>query len=170
MENNRRDFIKKSAALAALSVTGAGAVASVAKQTNETPVTRNLVKDAGMHLCEAYFDGPEARKVTLNKQLGVLGAVGRMSPNTFGSDLKPWDLNGIQAVKEGWEKLGLTMRVIEGDMVMGNKIKLGLPGRDEEIANFITLVQNIGKAGINIICYNWMPVSCCERYNTTGRG
>lgn len=43
-------------------------------------------------------------------------------------------------------------------LAAGEKTKLGLEGRDEEIANFIELMRNLQKVGIDTICYNWMPV------------
>ncbi|HEY5562572.1 MAG TPA: mannonate dehydratase, partial [Clostridiaceae bacterium] len=39
-----------------------------------------------------------------------------------------------------------------------DKIKLGLPGREEELKDVITLIENMGKLGIGVYCYNWMPV------------
>jgi mannonate dehydratase len=54
--------------------------------------------------------------------------------------------------------VGLKFNVIEGPPSLGEKTKLGLQGRDEEISNFITLMKSLSKAGIDVICYNWMPV------------
>lgn len=74
-------------------------------------------------------------------------------------DARPWDQETIKAVKEAWEKQGLKLRVIEGPPSPGEKTKLGLEGRDEEIANFITFMRNLKQYGdIDTICYNWMPV------------
>ena len=36
---------------------------------------------------------------------------------------------------------------------------LGLPGRDEQIAHMQTTIRNMGKAGIPILGYHWMPNS-----------
>jgi mannonate dehydratase len=164
MKDNRREFIKKSASLAATLSFG-GTVVSAADIRNITDERAKQVKaqatyarDAGMHLCEAYFAGMEERKIALTKQLDVLGAVGGINAKLAGPDAKPWDYNAIKATVDAWDKVGLKLRVIEGPPSLGEKTKLGLDGRDEEIANFITFMKNLSKAGIDTICYNWMPV------------
>jgi mannonate dehydratase len=152
MKNSRRNFIKKSTSLAALTV---GGIANVKADAN--PLI--LSKDAGMQLCEAYFSGMNEQKIALTKQLDVLGAVGGISPGMAGlKEVKPWELTAVKAVKEAWEKVGLSLKVIEGPPSLGEKTKLGLAGRDEEITNFITLMKNLSQVGIDTICYNWMPV------------
>ncbi len=40
--------------------------------------------------------------------------------------------------------------------VAANQIKLGLPGRDEEIANYCAALEAMGKVGITMCCYNFM--------------
>lgn len=37
-------------------------------------------------------------------------------------------------------------------------IKIGSPEREKYIANYITSLENLGKAGITTVCYNFMPV------------
>jgi len=158
MENSRRDFIKKSTSLAALTVGGLTSVQ--AKATDERGRKDPArPKDAGMQLCEAYFYGMEEQKIALSRQIDVLGAVGGINPAMVGlKDVNPWESRAVVAVKEAWQKVGLNLRVIEGPPGLGDKTKLGLPGRDEEIAHFITLMKNLTQAGIDTICYNWMPV------------
>ena len=161
METSRRTFIKKSTSLAALTVTTGLSEKFHAEGLNpkENPSTVSLAKDAGMQLCEAYFSGMNEQKIALTKQLEVVGAVGGISPAMAGlKDVKPWELTAVKAVKEAWDKVGLKLRVIEGPPSLGEKTKLGLEGRDEEIANFITLMKNLAQVGIDTICYNWMPV------------
>lgn len=163
MKENRRDFIKKSASLAAaLSVGGTPVSASkirdiVDQKTEETKVQTAYARDAGMQMCEAYFAGMEERKVALTKQMDVLGAVAGISPKLMNADAKPWEFGAIKSNVDAWKKVGLTLRVIEGPPSLAEKTKLGLEGRDEEIANFITFMKNLSKAGIDTICYNWMP-------------
>jgi mannonate dehydratase len=38
-----------------------------------------------------------------------------------------------------------------------------LPGRDEEIAEFKQLITNLGKAGVSLLCYSWMPEDDAQR-------
>ncbi|NLG51356.1 MAG: mannonate dehydratase, partial [Chloroflexi bacterium] len=52
---------------------------------------------------------------------------------------------------------GLTLSVLER-IHIPDRVKLGLPGRDEDIDNFCQSLRNMGAAGIPILCYNWMAV------------
>jgi len=45
---------------------------------------------------------------------------------------------------------------VESHPVAAEKIKLGLPGRDEEIANYCTVIKALGEVGIPMCCYNFM--------------
>ncbi|OOQ59405.1 mannonate dehydratase [Mucilaginibacter pedocola] len=163
MKDNRRDFIKKGASLAAALSFG-GTAASAANSEAYKQGIKNakrqsaLVRDAGMQFCESYFFGMNPQKIALTKQMDVLGAVAGIHAAHAGANAKPWELDTIKANVKAWENVGLKLRVIEGPPSLGEKTKLGLAGRDEEIANFITFMKNLSKAGIDTICYNWMPV------------
>jgi mannonate dehydratase len=183
MKNNRREFLKKSTAMAALSVAGIGSSASGllgshafdSTASARTSGSKEYTQDAGIKLCFAYFAGIEAeqRKIQFGRQLNVLGAVGGINPASVGlPDAKPWELEAVKAVKNAWEKTGLRLEVIEGPPALSEKTKLGLDGRDEEISNFIKFMKNLSKTGISVICYNWMPVIGWVRttVDRTGRG
>jgi mannonate dehydratase len=155
VKNTRRRFIKQSASLAALSVT---------RQPAEVPTQLDIAresysKDGGIQFCLAHFYGMDKRRIELSKQLQVMNAVGGINARALGlADVNPWDYKAIMAVKEAWAKEGLTFRVVEGPPALYEKTKLGLDGRDQEIENFISFIGNLAKAGIDTICYNWMPV------------
>jgi mannonate dehydratase len=185
MNNSRRNFIKKSAAISALSVagvcTGAPGIFDPGESTGEVKAKKSGTKktgytpDAGIKMCFAYFRGidDESRKIEFAKQLNVLGAVGGINPRMAGlNNVKSWDYEAVSAVKNAWEKTGLKLEVIEGPPALSERTKLGLEGRDEEISNFITFMKNLSKAGINTVCYNWMPVISWARTTSDrpGRG
>ncbi len=90
----------------------------------------------------------------LAKQAGVDLAVGGLP-----ADLKPGenlcDLASLTRMKASYENGGFKLVVIEARPPL-NKAKRGLPGRDEEIATVCTLLENMGKLGIPVWCYEWM--------------
>jgi mannonate dehydratase len=163
MADSRRNFIKKSASLTALSTLGL-------RKINATPL--GYARDASIELCLAYFYGLQERKIELSKQMGVLGAVSPSSPGMAGlRDVNPWEYEGLLAVKEAFAKRGLQWKVLEGTPPL-DKAKLGVEGKDEQIDNFITLMRNMKRIGLDTICYNWMPVISWARtdFEKVGRG
>jgi mannonate dehydratase len=179
MKNNRRDFIKKTTTLvSAISVGGVGAAIASAPNINTKGSTgesmHTAAKDAGMVLSEAYFSGMDERRIAFMKQMDVFGAVGGINPKLSGlTDAEAWDPKALTANKEAWQQAGLHLNVIEGPASLGTKTKLGLAGKDEEIANFITFMKNLKQyGGIDVICYNWMPVVSWYRtqMDKPGRG
>jgi mannonate dehydratase len=185
MKNDRREFIKKTSVLAALSIAGVSSSGSGIIDIAEIKEKQargglqgkktGYIQDAGIKMCFAYFAGIEAekRKIEFGKQLNILGAVGGINPGMVGlNNVNAWDYEAVDAVKNAWGKAGLKLEVIEGPPALSEKTKLGLDGRDQEIGNFVTLMKNLSKAGIDVICYNWMPVIGWARTTNdrTGRG
>lgn len=174
MKDNRRDFIKKSASLAAaLSIGGISAAVSHPLITGpkSAAALKNIAKDAGMEMSCAYFGGMNKQLVELSKQMGVHGAVAGIDLRVAGlSGVQPWEYKAIAGVKDTWKKVGLNYNVVEGPPSLGEKTKLGLEGRDEEIDNFITFMKNLKKAGVDVICYNWMPVLGWLRTDMAAKG
>ena len=160
MKDNRREFIKKGSTLAAAMSIG-GISSSIPKpldQKKKASLIKPYVKDAGIKF--AFLMGPTSPKVPFAKQLGVGYAVS----GTIRPDLKPWDPKAIIATKEAWDKEGIKWAVVEGPPSLHTQTKFGLSGKDEEISNFITLMKNLKQyGGVDIICYNWMPLNSLAR-------
>ena len=92
----------------------------------------------------------------LAKQAGVDWAVGGLPfGEPFNGPDAPWDYLPLLRMKQRYESGGFNLAVIEARPPL-NKAKRGLPGRDEEIATVCTLIENMGKLGIPVWCYEWM--------------
>lgn len=101
--------------------------------------------------------GSEKDTVTLEqiKQIpNVVGVVPALHNLPAG---EAWTLDDIMKMKSEIEKAGLTMECIESVNVHED-IKIGLPTRDKYIENYKTSIRNLAKAGVKVICYNFMPV------------
>ena len=68
-----------------------------------------------------------------------------------------WPLDMVMDMKHEIEAAGLTMECIESVNVHED-IKLGNENADKYIDNYIESIRNLGKAGVRVICYNFMPV------------
>ena len=103
------------------------------------------------------------------KQAGVDHVVGGFD-HSRGLDVPrdqlPWSYMNLVRYKTAYESGGFSFDVIEARPPM-NKIKLGLPGADEELEWVCDLIRSMGKLGIPVWCYEWMPVLNWTRTSTT---
>ena len=68
-----------------------------------------------------------------------------------------WPLDEILKLKKKITDAGLKFEVIES-VPVHEDIKLGLETRDKYINNYNESLRNLSKAGIKVVCYNFMPV------------
>lgn len=68
-----------------------------------------------------------------------------------------WSRESIAALKKQTEDAGLAFEVIES-VPVHEDIKLGKPTRDRYIENYCENLRRLGEAGIQCVCYNFMPV------------
>jgi len=91
----------------------------------------------------------------LARQAGIDLAVGGLPFD----DLRPGeglcDLDPLTRMQARYAEGGFKLAVIEARPPL-NKAKRGLPGRDAEIDMVCTLLENMGKLGIPVWCYEWM--------------
>jgi mannonate dehydratase len=93
------------------------------------------------------FSDPNLRQL---KQLGV-------------DDIVYYDMHGmpgsfeeLAAVQRRLARLGLRLAVIEGGPPI-DKIVLGKPDRDAQIDRYVSAIRHMGRLGIRVLCYNFMP-------------
>ncbi len=94
-------------------------------------------------------------KWTLARQLGVEYAVTKAAPKLSGR-AAPWDFESLRETCGRFREAGLKLYALEGDEFDMNRIKMGLPGRDEDIEHYQEMLRNMGKLGIELLCYNFM--------------
>ena len=99
-------------------------------------------------------------------QCGVTKVVGSLDLEHQLGDDPPWSYTSLLRVKQAYEARGFELAVIESRPPL-TKAKLGLDGRDEEIATVCELLESMGRLGIEVWCYEWMPVMNWLRTSTT---
>lgn len=113
-----------------------------------------LLKQCGVNTVVALLNGAE-------QDQRMYASVGGKDPGT--SDYhEPWGLEAIRRDQAIFDAEGFTVIAIEDTAPM-DKVRLGLPGRDEQIQNVITQIRAMGELGIPILCYNWMALASWGR-------
>ncbi len=77
---------------------------------------------------------------------------------------QPWDEASIVAMRDKVHAAGLAMEVIES-VPVHEEIKLGSPAREALIDNYCQTIRRLGKVGVKVVCYNFMPVFDWVRSN-----
>lgn len=101
--------------------------------------------------------GPGYDSVSLKQIRQIPGVTGVVSTLMGKQPGEIWTKGEILALKKEVEDAGLVLAGIES-VNISDDIKIGTEKREEHIANYITTLENLGKAGIHVICYNFMPV------------
>ncbi|MFD4022198.1 mannonate dehydratase [Streptomyces sp. NPDC058576] len=105
-----------------------------------------------MHIAE-YIRPGQDRLMRLMRQCGVDHAVLRLPEGPDGS--MPVDWETVRAAVRPVQEAGMRVEVLEPVPPM-DKVKQGLPGRDEEIARVHTLLHTMAALDIPLLCYNFM--------------
>ncbi|MCL2264869.1 MAG: mannonate dehydratase [Treponema sp.] len=101
--------------------------------------------------------GPGFDPVTLDKIRQVPGIYGVITTLYGVPAGEKWKKEDVLAVKKEVEDAGLVIAGIES-VNIHDSIKTGNSSRDKYIENYIDTLKVLGEAGINLVCYNFMPV------------
>lgn len=102
-----------------------------------------------------YGPGFDTVKLSQIKQIAGINGVITSLMNKAAGDL--WTKEDVQKLIKNVQDSELSIYGIESVNV-SDDIKIGTKKRDEHIQNYIHTLENLGELGINMICYNFMPV------------
>ena len=178
MKKNRRDFIKKTSAIAALSFGGIGAASAKLLKEDDA-----LLNPRDKIVQWPLAEGPGTPKIVLGcplnadvKQMRRLKQIGVNHVSTGGwtnqealSNPKPWKINELQGYMNKFKENGLTL--INLMHPVGINIVLGREGRDAEIEIFKESLRVASVCGLPNVEYNFYVDRLVEGYyETEGRG
>jgi len=109
-----------------------------------------------MEMTMRWF-GSKYDSVTLQQIRQVPGVTGVITTLYNTKPGEPWSREEIHALKTEVEAAGLRIAGIES-VNIHDSIKAGTPQRDQYIENYITSLEHLGQEGIDLVCYNFMPV------------
>ncbi|RZJ90338.1 MAG: mannonate dehydratase, partial [Chryseobacterium sp.] len=101
-----------------------------------------------------WFGKKDKIKLDMLRQIGVEGIVSALHDIPNG---EVWSLEAINDYKNYIESFGLRWSVVES-LAVSEAIKYGGADRDFLIDNYIQSLENLGKADVKTVCYNFMPV------------
>src|SRR5690242_4047312 len=125
-----------------------------------------------MRIAVGQFNELTEETMLFARQLGVES----IQMNLLGHSPLPgdaqWEYEDLLALRQRVEQFGLRFEAIENvPLHFYDKAMLGLPGRDEQLEHYCTTIRNMGRAGIPILGYHFMPNSVWRTSRTTpGRG
>jgi mannonate dehydratase len=122
-----------------------------------------------MRVALGQFSEMTHERLTFAQQIGVSGV--QMNTPMLPDEDGYWKYEDLKRLKDRVDKYGLRLEALENTPTWFYvKAMLGLPGRDEQIENYQKTIRNMGKAGIPVLGYNWMPNWVWRTPDKKGRG
>lgn len=101
-----------------------------------------------------WFGPNDPITLEMLRQIGVEGIVTALHHIPNG---EVWSLEEVETMKNFIEGHGLKWSVVES-LPVSESIKYGGEDRDRLIDNYKESLRNLGRAGVQTVCYNFMPV------------
>ena len=147
-------FTRRDCMQGALAMLGAAGVGRISGKERASARKSAVPGHAGIKLALAAGEAQGSRW-RLGRQIGVNHAIVGVEGELSKVRREQYE-ETVAKVKADFNAAGLTIAGVESHPVPAEKIKLGLPGRDEEIENYCAAVAALGKVGIPMVCYNFM--------------
>jgi mannonate dehydratase len=139
----------------------------IAEQLEPTPSPLwRLVKQAGVNKVVSLLDGGEQHWRWPSEEIQRAAPPPPYIAPPPGE--RPWERHALARMKELYRQYGLEVVVIEDTPPM-DEIRLGHPGREEQIEWFCTQLRAMGEVGITTLCYNWVAISDWARTSASVR-
>lgn len=90
-----------------------------------------------------------------SSQMGVRHAICKCAPELTGLKA-PDDFDALRTIHERFSGRGFNLIGLEGDQFDMRRIKFGLPGREADADRYCRMLENMGRLGISVLCYNFM--------------
>lgn len=108
-----------------------------------------------MNLTHLFFGNRPDEKWQLVQQMGITEVIVKLAPELTGM-LSIDNLESFRRSQEIYAENGFKIIGLEGDQIDMIRIKLGLPGRERDVEKYQRVLENMGKLGVELLCYNFM--------------
>ena len=164
----RRDCVRSTVRTLVAAGLAPGLLAPAASDA-QTP-RKGISTRRGMQLTERYSPD-EDHRLRLAAQIGLKYAIADFQ-SVLNKVPRGRYVETLEEAKANFERVGLNIAGIESHPVQADKILLGLPGRDEQLENYMAAIQALGKVGIPMLCWHFMAGFSWyrTRFDTPARG
>ncbi|RUT67986.1 mannonate dehydratase [Flavobacterium cupreum] len=108
-----------------------------------------------MKLSFLFFGNTPDEKWELCRQMGIDYAIAKLAPELTGMPSID-NFESFEKSKEIYVKQGFNLYGLEGDQFDMTRIKLGLPGKEQDIEKYCRMLENMNRLDVRLLCYNFM--------------